>query len=176
MKTYSLALILLISISASADAQRSSFQSPLTLMKDGYQIDFGEDILDPKLARSVKVDVALVNLSAFDNAKTEEEADKIIERIYQDPSNFSIVSGILEYLNGATARLITKARFKFDLKDVKYTMVVVENNGKDNSGSKVAPQAFYVRKKGNCGCTSCGCCCYRKATGSCVYCGIKVTK
>jgi hypothetical protein len=175
MKTYYLTLVMLISMSASIGAQRSSFKPPLTLTKDGYRIDFGEDILDPKLTNGIKVDIAMVNLAAFDNARTEEEADKIIERIYQDPSNFSIVTGALEYIDGATAKFLTRSRFKFDLNDSKYTIVVVENNGKDNSGTKVAPLALY-KKKGNCGCKSCGCCCYRKADGFCVYCGIKMPK
>lgn len=147
---------------------------PLQLVKDGYTVNFGENILDQSTAKEVKVDIALVDFSALAKAKTEADSLIIIEKIYQDPSKFSIVTGVLNYVSSAVARVTTQARFKFRITDPKYTMVLVDNDGKDNSGTKTAPERFY-KKKGNCTCTSCGCCCYRTTRG-CTYCGIVITK
>jgi hypothetical protein len=137
---------------------------PLQIIKEGYTVNFGEDILDKSTAKDVKVDIALVDFSGLAKAKTEADSLTIIQKIYQDPSKFSIVTGTLNYITAATASIA----------DTKFTMVLVDNDGKDNSGTKTAPERFY-KKKGNCSCTSCGCCCYRTTRG-CTYCGIVIKK
>ncbi|MDP4261183.1 MAG: hypothetical protein Q8941_01515 [Bacteroidota bacterium] len=142
--------------------------------KDGYTVDFGENILDGSTAKEVKVDIALVDFSSLVKAKTQADSLAIIEKIYQDPSKFSIVTGVLNYVTASTAKVTTEAKFRFSITDSKYTMVLVDNDGKDNSGTKTAPERFY-KKKGNCSCTSCGCCCYRTKRG-CTYCGIVIVK
>ncbi len=161
-------------VSSTTLAQRSAFVAPLTFTKTGYRIDLGEAVLDPVKAKSVKVDVALVDFSALSKAKTGVDSTRIIERIYKDPSKFSIVTGTLQYLSSSTADLLTNGKFKFSIADSRYTLVIVENNGKDNSGTSMAPQVFY-RKGPNCRCKACGCCCYRTVRG-CTYCGIKLSR
>lgn len=165
---FSLFISLLMSILLSA----SHSSGPIKPAADGYLIDLGEDILDPVAAKNVRVDVALVDFSDLRRARTEKDSISILERIYRDPTKFSIVTGSLQYVNASTAKLVTKARFKFRLEDTRYKMVIVENDGGENSGTNVAPQAFTQRSKGKCRCKACGCCCYRKADGNCVYCGI----
>jgi hypothetical protein len=147
---------------------------PLQLISNGYTVNFGEAILDASTAKEVKVDIALVDFSSLAKAKTGADSLAMIEKIYQDPSRFSIITGVLNYVTASTAKITTEARFRFSITDSKYTMVLVDNDGKDNSGTKNAPERFY-KKKGNCSCTSCGCCCYRTTRG-CTYCGIVIKK
>lgn len=168
MKRFTILLLLAV-ITFTAGAQ-----SPVSVAKGGYLITMGSDNKFDKAAlNNVKADVLLVDFSALSKAKTSADSLAIIGKIYQDPSKFSVVTGTLNYVSATSVTLTTNAKFKLDIKNPAFSVVIVQNDGNDNSGiNKVPPQAYKLTKGGY-GCTSCGCDCYRTTRG-CTYCGFGV--
>lgn len=151
-------------------------QSALKATKGGFIVDFGEAVFDKKIMADIKmVDMAMVDFSALKDAKNDADSTAILQKIYKDPKNFSIVTGTVKYLSPASIMVYTKASFKFKIDDLNYSFIIVEGDGNDNSGTSTPPQRVTMRMGGH-GCSSCGCDCYRSTRG-CTYCGFgrKVT-
>jgi len=163
-------LFMLAAIALSAAAQ-----SPVSTAKGGYLITMGNDNSFNKAALiNAKADVLLVDFSALAKAKTSADSLAIIGKIYQDPTKFSVVTGTLNYVSATSVSLTTNAKFQLDIKNAGLSVVIVQNDGKDNSGVKKAPpQAYSLGIGSGHGCTSCGCDCYRTTRG-CTYCGFGV--
>lgn len=149
---------------------------PIRAVNGGYMLEFAEPTFDKAATEGTVVDVALVDFTLLAKAKNAEDSTAILGKIYSNPSLFSIVTGKLSYQSASSAMLVTKAKFKVNILDGKYGLVVAENDGNDNSGALSPSPKMYSINGGKCTCTGrpCGCCCIRKANGNCLTCAIRI--
>lgn len=162
-------LILITLLSATNQDKR-----PIRAVTGGYMIEYSTPSFIKENVEGMKVDVALVDFSPLSKAKTDLDTISILGQIYQKPAMFSIVTGSLSFVSSNAVLLRTKAKFQVDISNAKYGIVIVENDGNDNSGAP-NPSPVLYRKTGGGGCKKCGCACLTTRNG-CQTCGIKAPK
>ncbi|MEZ4904415.1 MAG: hypothetical protein R2822_23040 [Spirosomataceae bacterium] len=150
-------------------------KSPIRAISGGYVIDFGESSFDKATTDGRALDLILVDFRMLSQAKTTKDSLAIMDKIYANPALFSIVSGKASYMSSSSVMIYTKSKFKFDPSNSLYTLIVVDNDGNDNSGAPSAAPVIY-RQSPKCTCTArpCGCCCIRKKDRSCLTCSITI--
>ncbi|MCP1384497.1 hypothetical protein [Runella salmonicolor] len=163
------ALLMIALLSATNQEKR-----PIRAVTGGYMIEYSTPSFVKENVEGMKVDVALVDFTPLSSAKTDLDTIAILGKIYQKPSMFSIVTGTLSYVSSNAVLLRTKAKFQIDIANPKYGLIIVENDGKDNSGA-TSPSIVLYRRTGGGGCKKCGCACLTTRNG-CQYCGIKSPK
>lgn len=166
-----LALSLLIFALLSATTRQE--KSPIRAANGGYVIDFNEPSFDKAATDGRALDLILVDFTMLAKARSTKDSLAIMDKIYANPSLFSIVTGKASYVSSSSVMIYTKSKFKFDPSDIRYTLIVVDNDGNDNSGAPSAAPVIY-RQTPKCTCTArpCGCCCIRKKDKTCLTCSV----
>jgi hypothetical protein len=167
--TLSFGLLLVTLLSATNQDKR-----PIRAVTGGYIIEYSNPSFIKENVEGMKVDVAMVDFTPLANAKTDLDTITILGKIYQRPAMFSIVTGTLSYVSSNSVLLRTKAKFQVDISNIKYGLIIGENDGNDNSGAP-NPSPVLYRKTGGGTCKKCGCACLTTRNG-CQLCGIKAPK